>query len=123
MWRRKTLCIDRNTTATDDKRQPAGAATTAKSSTGVVGAGIVNGKYGSSRQALEIKEEAQQFRLEKTTGKRQLRKLLVEEPASRNVEKTKVNPRKLHRCESKRYMVLWSTGGLQLHHCTSFCRT
>lgn len=100
MWRRKTLCIDRNTTATDDKRQPAGAATTAKSSTGMPGAGTLSGKYGSTTlQALETNEEAQQFRLEKTVGKRQFRKCLAEEPVSRNVEKRKVNPRKLHRCE------------------------
>lgn len=40
----------------DDRRQPAAAATTAKSSTGMVGAGTLNGKYGSTTlQALETK--------------------------------------------------------------------
>lgn len=49
MWRKKTSCIDRNTIATDDERQPAEATTTAKSPIGVVGAGTLNGKNGSSR--------------------------------------------------------------------------
>lgn len=66
----KHYVLTRNTIATDDKRQPAGAATTAKSSAGVVGAGTLNGKYGSSRQALETKEEAQQFSFAKDRGEK-----------------------------------------------------
>lgn len=41
--------FDRNNIATDYKRQPTGAATTAQSSAGVAGVGTPRGRYGSSR--------------------------------------------------------------------------
>lgn len=47
--RGRHLLFDKNSIATDYIRQTTVGATTVKSSTGVVGAGTLNGKYGSSR--------------------------------------------------------------------------